>query len=248
MLRLTNISYEIPHKDHSDKILSSINLTVNNSEFVTILGKSGVGKTTLLKIASGILFPTQGQVSYRNSEIYKYHGTGNLAYVPQESTFFPHRTVYENVEFPLEVIKIRQKSSVSDCLQIVRMKSKEKLYVNQLSGGMKQRVALARALVTKPSLLFLDEPFSSLDEFTREMLDEELIRIKNKTHMAILFVTHNINEAVFLSDKIVLLSKGKIYDTVTINFPLPRIGKLRASEYYLHTVQKIREQVDELFV
>lgn len=204
-------------------VLEDINLTVAEEEFVALVGPSGCGKSTLLNLTAGLLSPTAGSIYF--SEIAANHVPA-VGIVFQETGLFPWRSVYENIAFGLEaagVDKTEQKKRISHYIEMVGLAGFEKAFPHQLSGGMRQRVGIARALVINPDLLLMDEPFSALDAQTRTIMQEELVTLWEKTRLSTLYVTHNIQEAVLLADRVVLLSRrpGRVSKILTIDIPRP---------------------------
>ena len=208
-------------------VLDKINFKVKNKEFVSIIGHSGCGKTTLLKIIGGLLQPDEGTVLIENLPNQLALEKGKIGFVFQNPVLLPWRTVLKNIELPLEIKNVKNKISSRKLIKIIKLEGFENFYPFQLSGGMQQRVAIARALIFKPSILLMDEPFGSLDELTREELGLELLRLwerENSNLSTIIFVTHSIPEAVFLSDKVIVLSgrPAKVSKIIKINLPRPR--------------------------
>jgi NitT/TauT family transport system ATP-binding protein len=208
--------------------LEAVDFTVREGEFLTLLGPSGSGKTTLLQIIAGLLSPTSGRVVFEGASP---NGRPLTAVVFQEGALFPWRTVNKNIQYGLEeqgLEKSRRQSVAAEFIRLTGLAGFEDRYPHQLSGGLKQRVALARALAVNPYLLLMDEPLSALDAQTRLLMQGELSRIWEKARNSVLYVTHNIREAVFLSDRVVVLSRspGRILDLVTIDLPRPRTGPL----------------------
>ena len=205
--------------------LLQANLDVRDGEFISLVGPSGCGKTTLLEIVAGLLEPTEGFLTLKGQPLkLKNH---SLGVVFQEDSVFPWRNVLQNVEFGLEAkgfsSEERRVRSL-EMIELVGLRGFERSYPAELSGGMRQRVAIARALALNPDLLLLDEPFGALDEQTRFLLGEELQRIWMETGKTILLVTHSINEAVFLSDRVVVLCSrpGSVIADLSVNIPRPR--------------------------
>jgi len=205
-------------------VLDDINFSVREGEFFSIIGPSGCGKTTLLRIIAG-LESFEGEVLLKGREI---RGPGaDRVMVFQDYALFPWRNVIRNVTFGLEVKGMRKDDSLKiarEMIKIVGLSGFEEKYPHELSGGMKQRVALARALVCDPELLLMDEPLSALDAQTRLEMQEELMRIWQKTKKTVIYVTHSIEEAVYLSDRILVLSKrpAKVKDVVEVFLERPR--------------------------
>ena len=225
-LELRDISKTfMAEKGESVESLSNINLTVKNEEFVCLLGPSGCGKTTLLRIIAGLDYPTTGTVMLGGTVIDRPNS--QLAMIFQEYSLYPWKTVVNNIAFGLEIRGIPQwkrSEIVKKYLEIVGLEGFENSYPYELSGGMRQRVAVARALAVDPTILLMDEPFGALDAQTRNMLQHELLNIWEKTKKTILFVTHSVDEAVFLADRIVVLTPrpGTICEVIPIDQPRPR--------------------------
>ena len=200
MLRFSNI-----HMKFDKEILSNINLEVKKGEFLSILGPSGSGKSTLLRLASKILDPSKGTVEYKDQR------EPLIGFVFQEPTLMPWRDVLSNVVLPIEIKHKKNqltKDYALEWLERVGLKGKENSYPDELSGGQKMRVSIARSLVQGCDLLLLDEPFSALDEVTRRRLEDDLLQIWEKEKFTVLFVTHSVSEAIYLSQRIIVLSSG----------------------------------------
>lgn len=221
-LVIDNVSKSfVSRTGHNLPVLQDINLTVNEEEFVALVGPSGCGKSTLLNITAGLLAPTSGSASFTHLPQGHVPRTG---IVFQETGLFPWRSVYDNIAFGLEAMgvpKQEQKDRISHYISLVGLTGFEKALPHHLSGGMRQRVGIARALVINPDLLLMDEPFSALDAQTRTIMQEELVTLWDKTRLSTLYVTHNIQEAVMLADRVVLLSRrpGKISRILNISIP-----------------------------
>ncbi|MDR1471235.1 MAG: ABC transporter ATP-binding protein [Synergistaceae bacterium] len=212
-------------RKHNFTALHNINLKVKAGEFISIVGPSGCGKSTFLDIMAGLSLPTSGEIYIDGRKI-----TGpdlNRGIVLQGYALFPWRTVRKNIEYGLEVKKVprHERRTASDkYIELVELTGFEDRYPHELSGGMKQRVAIARALAFDPEVLLMDEPFAAVDAQTRETLQDELLRIWEKTSKTIIFITHSIEEAVFLADRVVVMSMnpGAIRCLVNVNLPRPR--------------------------
>lgn len=221
-LVIDNVSKSfVSRTGHPLPVLQDINLTVNEEEFVALVGPSGCGKSTLLNITAGLLAPTSGSASFTHLPQGHVPRTG---IVFQETGLFPWRSVYDNIAFGLEAMGVprqEQKDRISHYINLVGLTGFEKALPHHLSGGMRQRVGIARALVINPDLLLMDEPFSALDAQTRTIMQEELVTLWDKTRLSTLYVTHNIQEAVMLADRVVLLSRrpGKISRILNIGIP-----------------------------
>lgn len=223
---------------HAQALLD-IDLEINAGELFCLVGPSGCGKTTFLRIVAGLETPTSGAV-YLDGQIVNTP-TSNCGLVFQEFALFPWRTVIENVVFGPEIlgIPVSQRKQIADkYIKLVGLTGNEHKYPKELSGGMKQRVAIARALVNSPVVLLMDEPFGSLDAQTRDLMQIELLRIWNETKKTIIFVTHNVDEAVYLADRVAVMSAspGTIKEIFEINIKHPRD---RTGRNFLSYRQKI---------
>jgi ABC-type nitrate/sulfonate/bicarbonate transport system ATPase subunit len=223
--------------------LQDINLAIMPNEFVAVVGRSGCGKTTLLNLIAGLLRPTEGEVRIDGRPV---EGPGpDRGMVFQNSALFPWLTALENVEFGPRNLGIppdRRRALALDLLDLVRLRGFENRYPRELSGGMKQRVAIARALATDPEILLMDEPFGALDELTRAEMQEELLRIWEARRKTVVFVTHSIMEAVYLSDRVIVLSPhpGRVRKDVPISLPRPR---QRASGAFMAYYEEIHGSI-----
>jgi len=231
--------------------LQDVNLAVAQGEFVSLLGPSGCGKSTLLRTVAGLEPASAGcvQVLGGNPETLVSH-PGELAFVFQEATLMPWRTVHKNVRLPLELMRVPKREQVERAetmLDLVGLRSVSDKLPRQLSGGMKMRVSIARALVSRPKLLLLDEPFAALDEITRQRLQEELLRLWDVLGMTVLFVTHNVFEAVYLSSRVVIMraNPGCVKSEIPITAPYPRRRDMLATpEFARITTTAIQELED----
>ena len=228
--------------------LTGVDLEVAEGEFVSLIGPSGCGKSTLLRIVADLDSPTSGTVSVFGKAATQARLDQDYGIAFQQAGLLPWRTVAANVGLPLEVHRVgkaQRQQRVAELLELVGLADFAGSYPDQLSGGMQQRVAIARALAESPRLLLMDEPFGALDEITRERMQVELVRICAETGAAVLFVTHSIPEAVFLSDRVVVMSPrpGQIVDIVNSR---PGTGQdrddaFRDAEEFFHTVARVRE-------
>lgn len=225
--------------------IQDVNLTIEKGEFISIVGPSGCGKSTLLDIIAGLAKPNAGEIYIDNKLI--IGPALDRGIVLQGYALFPWRTVRQNVEFGLEikgVPKSQRKGISQEFIELVGLKDFEDRYPYELSGGMKQRVAIARALAYDPEVLLMDEPFAAVDAQTRETLQDELLRIWEETHKTVIFVTHSIEEAVLLADRVAIMSvnPGTIREVVKINLPRPRrAGDVRTSADFTWTTHKVWE-------
>lgn len=209
------------------QVLDDINLTIAAQSIVAILGASGCGKSTLLNIISGIITPERGEVRINGVASGLFTEWRSVSYMFQEDRLLPWRTTIKNVEFALEtgsMPRTERESRARDALQLVGLEAFADAFPYQLSGGMRSRIALARSLVQEPCILLMDEPFSRLDAMTRAQMHDELLQIQKLKKMTIVFVTHDVEEAVVLADHVVVMAPrpGRIRDTVEIALPRPR--------------------------
>lgn len=238
----------VSHFYNSLHVLDNINLEVKKGEFVSVVGPSGCGKTTLLKILGGLLSPARGDLGVKGNSIDVAVKRRDFGFVFQNPVLLAWRNVLQNIELPLEVIGDRTPLAESEKLiELVGLEDFSNYYPTALSGGMKQRVAIARALVFNPDILLMDEPFGALDELIRERLNLELLRIWQETRKTIVFVTHSISEAVFLSNRVIMLSErpAKVIGVREIDLPFPRTSETRQSKEYFQHVTWLRNQLKE---
>jgi len=215
--------------------VENISLTVAKGEFVTFLGPSGCGKSTLLKIVSGLIPASEGTV--RVNSMTPQDARPIVSFIFQDATLLPWRTVEQNVGLGMELehaARLLREERVATMLEVVGLSDAAKRYPRQLSGGMKMRASIARALVSRPRILLLDEPFAALDEMTRDRLNEELLRLYAEHKWTVLFVTHTVAEAVFLSTRIVILAAhpGRTAHEIEVNLPWPRTAETRESKAF----------------
>ncbi|WP_033342723.1 ABC transporter ATP-binding protein [Catenuloplanes japonicus] len=229
--------------------VEGLDLDIGRQEFVCIIGPSGCGKSTLLKAVAGLLPPAsvQGTVTVDGAGADEARKANKFAFVFQEPTLAPWRTALENVRLPLEVAGRRKPHrSPEELLDLVGLKGAEHKLPHQLSGGMKQRVAIARALTLQPDVLLMDEPFGALDELTRDRMHEELLNIWSATETSVILVTHSLIEAVFMADRVVVMSPrpGRLTATVGIPFDRPRAHALKSRVDFLDKVNEVRTALE----
>ena len=222
--------------------LDEVSLEVHAGEFFSIIGPSGCGKSTLLRIIGGLLTATSGDLTVANEKVTGPHPWIGMVF--QEESIFPWRTTLGNVEFGLEMRGIPQnqrRKKVLEMISLLGLSGFDDRYPAELSGGMKQRVAIARALVLEPKILLMDEPFGALDEQTRIILGEELLRIRDQLKQTIVLVTHNINESVQLSDRVMVMTArpGRVKSIIDINLPHPRDSSIIASDRFGRLVGQV---------
>ena len=245
-ITLGNIGMTYKSNDGRDvTALTSVSLDIRKGEFISLLGPSGCGKTTLLRIIADLLTPTQGSITVGGETPRQARLKQRYGIVFQSAVLYDWRTVRKNVMLPLEIMhvpKAERLERADKMLELVGLSDFADHYPQQLSGGMQQRVGIARALAIRPEILLMDEPFSALDEFTREKLHDDLLRIWRKTNKTVVFVTHNISEAVYLSDRVCVLSPhpGRLSAVVDIDLPRPRTAKLKSTPEFTALVAKVR--------
>lgn len=237
--------YRVFHTDSGSVMaLRDVNLDVRPGEFLSFVGPSGCGKSTLLNVMAGLLPASHGEVRFKGAAIES--PSREIGMMFQTSVLFPWRTVLENVLMPVEIFgwnKKDHKDRALELLSAVGLESFVKAYPGQLSGGMQQRASLARVLLYDPDVLLLDEPFGALDEFTRENMNLELLKIWSQTGKTVIFVTHNINEAVFLSDRVVVMTPrpGEIARVLDVELPRPRTLDVMKDQRFGEQVFEVRE-------
>lgn len=236
------------NEESADRVqaLAGIDLTIPPGEFVSLLGPSGCGKSTLLRLIGDLLAPTAGTVMVNGKSAHQARLDRDYGMVFQQATLYEWRTVLKNIELPLEVMghdKSEREERARAMLDLVQLGDFARHFPYQLSGGMQQRVAIARALSFQPSILLMDEPFGALDEMTRERMQAEVLRIWSQTGTTVIFVTHSIPEAVFLSSRVVVMSPrpGRIAAVVDIDLPQPRDDDTREHPRYYQKLTEVRE-------
>ena len=223
-----------------------VNLTIAPGEFVSLIGPSGCGKSTLLRLIANLLEPTQGEISVNGKTSVQARLDQDYGMAFQQAGLFDWRTVGKNIELPLELKgwnKKKREARVAEMLELVKLQDFGSMYPWQLSGGMQQRVAIARALAAHPPLLLIDEPFGALDEMTREYMQGELLRICAETSTTVVFVTHSIPEAVYLSNRVVVMSPrpGRILQVISVNLGSKRSELTRAADGFFRSITSVRE-------
>jgi NitT/TauT family transport system ATP-binding protein len=231
------------------KALTGISLKIKKGEFVSFLGPSGCGKTTLLRIIGDLVIPTEGSIYIDGGLPQKARIKKKYGMVFQNAVLYDWRTVWKNVRLPLEILRLPKAEAserIDRVLELVGLTKFKNHYPHELSGGMQQRVSIARAFAINPEILLMDEPFSALDEFTREKLHEDLLQIWRQTNKTVVFVTHNIAESVFLSDKVFVLSPhpGRLSAEIEIDLPRPRRSEMRNSPRFNELVSTIRNSFE----
>jgi NitT/TauT family transport system ATP-binding protein len=248
-----NLSKIYGQANATTQALKDVSLSIEKGEFVSIVGPSGCGKSTLLRIIADLDAPTRGALTVNGKTPEQARKNRDYGFVFQAPTLYEWRTVVRNVQLPLEVMGTPRSEwgdRVDQMLALVGLADFHHHYPWQLSGGMQQRASIARALSFDPTILLMDEPFGALDEFTRERMNLELLAIWERTHKTVLFVTHSIAEAVFLSSRIIVMSPrpGRIADTVAVDLPYPRTFDTRETPRFFELVTQVRETLREEFV
>jgi len=245
-VRAADLGKIFAHKTGDVVALTGVDLTVEAGEFVSLIGPSGCGKSTLLRLIADLDPATSGELEVFGKSAHQARLDQDYGIAFQQAGLLPWRTVAGNIDLPLQlhgISRTERAARVAELAELVGLTEFINSYPDQLSGGMQQRVAIARALAERPRLLLMDEPFGALDEMTREYLQSELTRIAAETGAAVVFVTHSIPEAVFLSDRVVVMSPrpGRITDILTIELGDARTEALRESPEYFERVTAVRE-------
>ncbi|MBO1513730.1 ABC transporter ATP-binding protein [Metabacillus bambusae] len=229
-LIIDGVTYSYENKK---QIIKDTTWKIKEGEFYSLLGRSGCGKTTLLKIASGLLQPDQGAVFLQGKKVLK--PSPEVGFVFQAPTLLEWKTVIDNVLLPISLKRkptIEERERASSLLKLMKLDDYHTHYPTELSGGQQSRVAIARALIKNPSMLFLDEPFAALDAMTREELQDDLLTLCQNHKITVLFITHDISEAVYLSDHVAVMIDGQIAYDLKVTLPKPRKGEIRYSSTF----------------
>jgi NitT/TauT family transport system ATP-binding protein len=242
ILTVHNLSAVFPDSNGGLRALDGVSFEVCPQEFVCVLGPSGSGKSTLLRILAGLLPPTSGKVTFHGGE---HPGIGMVF---QQANLMPWRTVSENLTLPLELARVESGASrqkAQEMMELVGLEGFDSYWPRDLSGGMAQRVAIARALIHDPDLLLLDEPFGSLDALTRERMWTELSRIWQARQKTVLMVTHSISEALFLADRVLVLTQrpGKVKLDLEVDLPRPRKDEMRYTPHFGVLARQLKEAI-----
>lgn len=234
--------------------LSPTSLTIRQGEFVSVIGPSGCGKTTLLQMIAGLQSASSGSILHDAQEVRAPCPSRMLVF--QEYALYPWMSVWDNIEFGLiakGLMPEKRKDIVQDYIKLVRLEGFERKFPHQISGGMKQRVGIARALAIDPQIVLMDEPFGALDSLTRDLLQEQILQIREKTRQTFLLITHSIDEAVLLSDRVVVMSQrpGRIKEIVHVDLPLPRAASMRTrsdafAQYRATLDELLHDEITEL--
>jgi len=246
LLEIKKLNKSFKKGKENNHVLHDIDLKVKEGEFVTIIGPSGCGKSTLLKAIAGLDTEYKGEILLEDEKV---TGTGsNRGFIFQEPRLFPWHTVEKNIAGNLSLKNPEVKNTVQNLIKLVRLEGYEKAFPKELSGGMAQRVSIARALLRKPKVLLLDEPFGALDAFTRSHMQEALLNIWQEEKTSMIFVTHDIDEAIYLANKVVIMSAkpGLIQNIIPIDLPFPRKKTTSSFQEFRTIVLNEFEKVDEL--
>jgi NitT/TauT family transport system ATP-binding protein len=231
-------------------VLQPVSFSLRAGEFVCLLGPSGSGKSTLLRIIGGLVAPDSGKLWFDGQPLIRPRA--DIGFVFQKTNLMPWRTVIENVLLPIEIqqkkVTVQDQAHALELLDLMGLSGFEQAYPRQLSGGMNQRVVLARTLIHKPRMLLMDEPFGQLDALTRERLNLELLRLQTVHQKTVLMVTHSINEAVFLADRVLVMSDrpGRIIAQVAIDLPRPRDLSILSAPQFSALAAQVRQHIAEL--
>jgi len=250
-IEIGNLRKLYPTRQEAIEAIGGVSFAVSEAEFVSIVGHSGCGKTTLLKIVAGLTAPTEGSVKVRGAEV--RGPLADVGMVFQRPVLLKWRSILDNILLPIEMLgqnRSAARARALDLLTLAGLEAFRDRYPSELSGGMQQRAAICRALIHDPSLLLLDEPFGALDAMTREDMNLELLRIWEERRKTSLLVTHSISEAVFLSDRVVVMTPrpGRIADIVTIGLPRPRRPEMKLLPRFTELVQLIGRKIGLAYI
>ncbi|GGH07482.1 sulfonate ABC transporter ATP-binding lipoprotein [Alsobacter metallidurans] len=250
VIQASNLSLTYGSADGAVQALSGIDLAIERGEFVSLIGPSGCGKTTLLRVIADLETATSGSITVNGVSPHEARLKRSYGYVFQAPALYPWRTIAGNVGLPLEIMghsREDRRERVAKNLALVNLEGFERKFPWQLSGGMQQRASIARALSFDPDLLLMDEPFGALDEIVRDKLNEQLLRLWDLTRKTVVFVTHSIPEAVFLSTRIVVMSPrpGRIHEIIPCDFPRDRTLDIRETPEFLAIANRVRQGLRE---
>ena len=250
VIDIAKLSLVYETSDGQVNALSDINLCIGRGEFVSLIGPSGCGKTTLLRAIADLETPTSGTIKVNGMSAAEARMKRAYGYVFQAAALYPWRTIGGNISLPLEVMGIDKQERakrIAAGLELVGLTGFERKFPWALSGGMQQRASIARALSFNPDLLLMDEPFGALDEIVRDKLNEQLLRLWERTQKTVVFVTHSIPEAVFLSTKIVVMSPrpGRVHDVIACDFPRDRTLDIRETPEFIAVANRVRQGLRE---
>lgn len=245
LIQIQSVSKHYGAIENGVLALQNVSLSVHAGEFLSIIGPSGCGKSTLLKLIADLLAPNHGYISINAHSPHDARRARQCGIVFQSPTLMEWRSIERNIELPLEIIGTphnERAQRVNELLDLIRLREFASRYPHELSIGMQQQVAIARAMAHRPSILLMDEPFGALDEMTRERLGRELLGLWERTHVTIIFVTHSISEAVFLSDRVAVFTPrpGQIARVINIDLPRPRTIEMRESLEFIAHLRLVR--------
>jgi NitT/TauT family transport system ATP-binding protein len=247
-LETRNLGMQFTRRERRIEVLRDVSFQIEAGQFISIVGASGCGKTTLLRIIDGLLAPTSGEVRVDDRTV---SGPGpDRGFVFQQDALFPWRTVLDNVIFGLEIqgaSRRQARERAAGFIQLVGLAGFEQHFPHELSGGMRQRANLARALTVDPQVLLMDEPFAALDAQTRELMQAELLKIWRQNRKTVLFITHQIDEAIFLSDQVVVMTArpGRIKAVIDVDIPRPRDLQVKRTPRFLELIDEIWAMIEE---
>jgi len=254
-LKMQGVGRDFVTRSGVTHAVSGVDLSIERGEFVALIGRSGCGKTTLLRMIGGLLAPTAGTIEVDGNQLWRgshvdESAITKLGFVFQESNLFPWLSVLDNIALPMKLrgaSKVDRRARATELAGLVGLSGFEKSYPRELSGGMRQRAAIARALSTEPELLLMDEPFGALDALTRERMNLELQRIVLETKSTVVFVTHDIPEAVFLADRVVHMTPrpGRVRQILPVAAAKPREVDITTTPEFNEIVRKLRHDIDE---
>lgn len=249
-IHMNGVSLTFHTASRQVKALQQVDLDVTEGEFIALLGPTGCGKSSLLRLVCDLLQPTEGRITVCGRPPAEARRANDFGFVFQEPALLANRTALENVRLPLEVVGYPAEQRTERCetlLESVGLLGFKDAYPHELSGGMRQRVAIVRALAWNPPILLMDEPFSALDEITKEQLQDDLLELWSREKKTILFVTHNITEAVYLADRVIIMSShpGKVRSVIPVELPRPRGSAVRETSAFLSHVRKARKELTQ---